>query len=104
MRLALVVGDSQEIRATAEYNARPVTVIVGEREALAKHPDALLSVTASSDIQAVMSSFTTLLVLLGLAFVGFVWSARQQQCFGFSPGEFALRVALAVSLFALLTR
>ena len=51
-----------------------------------------------------MSSFTTLLVLLGLAFVGFVWSARQQQCFGFSPGEFALRVALAVSLFALLTR
>ena len=52
-------------------------------------------------------NLTVVLVFLGLAVVGFIWSAlrlrrQQPECVPFSPGEFIVHVALAVGVVGLL--
>lgn len=68
----------------------------------------LLAEAASSDTPMGVMNLPVILVFLGLALVGFVWSAlrlRRQQPEDvefFSLGEFIVRVVLAVGIVGLL--
>lgn len=67
---------------------------------------ALLPEAAPPDTGGVMN-LTVILVFLGLALVGFVWSAlrlrrQQPECVAFSAREVVVRVVLAVAVMGLL--